>query len=166
VITLQNLQCSAHAFFFLLSSASIRGTHLAQFFLYPRCLLRISWRRDREIWANFSCSSSRVKRLSCQICWSICFFKSSVMRDGRPDRSSSWTFVHTVIKHSSPLSHTRFIHYTFTIHCHKLSMNVNSAAILCVQKAYQRSHFTVGGIIDFLIHFKHSLKLFKWCNQC
>jgi hypothetical protein len=54
----------------------------------------------------------------------------------------------------------------FVIHCRKLSMNVNSADILCVQKIYHRSHFTVGGIIDFLIHFKDSLKLFKWCNQC
>jgi hypothetical protein len=61
------------------------------------------------------------------------------------------------IKHSTPLSHTRLIHYTFTIHCRKLSMNVNSA----VQKKDYRSHFTVGGIIIFLINFKHSLKLFK-----
>jgi hypothetical protein len=37
---------------------------------------------------------------------------------------------------------------------------------LCVQKTDHRSHFTVGGIINFLIHFKHLLKLFKWCNRC
>jgi hypothetical protein len=34
-------------------------------------------------------------------------------------------------------------------------------AILCVQKTDQRSHFTVGGIVDSLVNFKHALKLFK-----
>jgi hypothetical protein len=37
VITLQKLQCSAHAFF-LWSSAIIRGTHLAYFFFLPEML--------------------------------------------------------------------------------------------------------------------------------
>jgi hypothetical protein len=37
---------------------------------------------------------------------------------------------------------------------------------LCVQKTNHRSHFTVGGIIDFLIHFKRPLKLFTLCNRC
>jgi hypothetical protein len=79
--------------FFLWPSASMRGTYLAHIFLYPRCLLKISQRRGWEIWGNFSCSSSRVERLSCRICSSVCFYKSSVMRDGRLNRSSSWTFV-------------------------------------------------------------------------
>jgi hypothetical protein len=38
--------------------------------------------------------------------------------------------------------------------------------ILCIQKMDHRSHFTVGRIINFLNHFKHSQKLFKWCNRC
>jgi hypothetical protein len=82
---------------FLWSSDNICGTHLAQILLYPKFLLRISWRRDREIWGNISCSWSRVKHLSYRICSSACFFRSSVMRDGCPDRSSSLTFVLTAL---------------------------------------------------------------------
>jgi hypothetical protein len=48
---------------------------------------------EREIWGQFSWVSWRVKRLFVLMCWSILFFRSSVMRNGRPDRSSSWTFV-------------------------------------------------------------------------
>jgi hypothetical protein len=70
------------------------------------------------------------------------------------------------IKHSTSLPHTRVIHYTFTIHCCKLSMNVNSTDVLCIQKTDHRPHFTVGGIINFLNHFIHSQKLLKWCNHC
>jgi hypothetical protein len=139
--------------FFLWSSDSIRGTHLAQIFLYLRCLLRILWRRDREIWGNFSCSWSRVQCLSCRMCSSACFFRSSVMRDGCPDHSSSWTFLLSAL--TTPLPHTWLIHYTFTIHCCKLSVNANSTGSLCVQKMGHRSHFTVGGIISFLNLFRH-----------
>jgi hypothetical protein len=78
---------------FLWSSASIRGTHLAQFF----CTRDACWEFHEEGIQRFEGLSHAVRQESSvylvEFVRQFVFFKSSVMRDERPDRSSSWTFV-------------------------------------------------------------------------
>jgi hypothetical protein len=81
-----------------------------------------------------------------------------VMRDWRPDRSSSWTFV-------LPSLNIRRHFLTFDqfitpppIHCNKLTVNFNRTDILCIQKPNYRSHVTLGGILDFLTTFLNTTK--------
>jgi hypothetical protein len=58
-----------------------------------------------------------------------------------------------LFEHSTPLSRVCIIHYTFPIHCNKLTVYFNRRDILCVQKPNYSSHFTTGGILDFLTNF-------------
>jgi hypothetical protein len=39
-----------------------------------------------------------------------------------------------LVKRSTPFSHIWLIHYTFPIHCNKLTVNFNRTDILCIQK--------------------------------
>jgi hypothetical protein len=58
-----------------------------------------------------------------------------------------------LVKHSTSLSHIWLTHYTFPIHCNKLTVNFNRMDTLCIQKPSYSSHFTIGGILNFLANF-------------
>jgi hypothetical protein len=96
----------------------------------------------------------------------ISFFKSSVTRDGRPDRSSSWTFVlpSLNIRHHFLTLDSFVTPSPFTaVSC--LWMSIERTFCAFKKRITDRTSQSAGLLI-FLIHFKHSLKLFKWCNRC
>jgi hypothetical protein len=43
-----------------------------------------------------------------------------------------------------------------SIHLTKLTMNVSRFHVSCIQEMHYRLHFTCGGLLDFLEHFKHT----------
>jgi hypothetical protein len=108
------------------------------------------------MWGNFSCSLSRVERLSCR----ICFFQVLSDGDGSPDRSSLWTFVlPSNIRHHF-LTLDSFI--TPSPYSVVSCLWMTIARTFCAFNKRITDRTSVGGIIYFLIYFKHSLKLFKW----
>jgi hypothetical protein len=152
--------------FFLWWSDSIHGIHLAQIFLYPEMLAENFVKKGSRNLREFLTQLVKSQAPILSNLFVNLFFQ--VLSDERwvPRSLFVMNISPVCMKHSTPLPHTRVIHYTFNIQCRKLSTNVNSADILCLQTTDHRSHFTVGGIITFLHHFKHSQKLFKWCNRC
>jgi hypothetical protein len=82
------------------------------------------------------------------MCWPVLFFSSSVMGDGRPGPSSSWKFKfrpHFLAFHSfiTPPPYT-------AISRRQISIRRTCCAF---KKPNYISHFTLSGILDFLIQF-------------
>ena len=59
-------------------------------------------------------------------------------------------------------SHPSPYHWTtqgmFSIHVTKLTMNFSRCHVLCIQETDYRPHFTCGGILYFLKHYKHTAR--------
>jgi hypothetical protein len=75
--------------------------------------------------------------------------------DGRPFRGSSCTFLLPSSK-SHPSPYHWITHGMFSIHLTMLIMNVSRFHVSCVQETDCRPHFTCGGLLNFLEHFKHT----------
>jgi hypothetical protein len=91
--TLQKCQRSIHVVAVMLLSEHPWHPCYTILFVLEICSITILQINEWEICGNFSQILSREKRLFVIMCWSILFFKSSVMRDRHADHSSSWTYV-------------------------------------------------------------------------
>jgi hypothetical protein len=63
------------------------------------------------------------------------------------------------IKVSHPSPHHCITHGMFSLHLTKLTMNIGCFHISYIQRRDYRPHFTCGGLLYFLEHFKHA----GWC---
>jgi hypothetical protein len=97
------------------------------------------------------CEQVKITCSQVRIVGRIVFFKSSVMRDGRPDRFSSWTFVLPSLNirhHFLTFTHS----YTFPTHYNRLTGNFIPTDILCIQEPnYCLTSHSAGFLIFFLI---------------
>jgi len=62
------------------------------------------------------------------------------------------------IKQSHPSPYNWTTHGMFSIHVTKLTMNFSRYHVLCIQETDYRPHFTCGGILYFLKHYKHTAR--------
>ena len=60
----------------------------------------------------------------------------------------------TFVELSNTFSHHSITHGIFTVYFTYLTMNISQFHISCIQKTYNRPHFTVGRVLDHLEHFK------------
>jgi len=135
--------------FNLCSSVSIFGTQREHNFRNLSLSDTILWRSDREIWGKCRESDVMVNCLFSVIFSSTARTKSSFTTDSRPLLAS---FIKQL--HPSPYHWTS--HGMFSIHVTKLTMNFSQCHILRIQETDYRPHFTCGGILYFLKHYKHT----------
>ena len=62
------------------------------------------------------------------------------------------------IKQSHPSPYHWTTHGMFSIHVTKLTMNFSRFHVLRIQETDYRPHFTCGGILSFLKHYKHTAR--------
>ena len=62
------------------------------------------------------------------------------------------------IKQSHPSPYHWTTHGMFFIHVTNLTMNFSRCHVLCIQEKDYRPHFTCGGILYFLKHYKHTAR--------
>ena len=91
--------------------------------------------------------------------WFTFCFNASVMTEGRPDLSASWTSVRPFLNIVSPFSDTGRVRNMFTIDCNKSSVNFTGSNVFRLWKLNHASHLTVGGIWYRRIHC-HNVKTF------
>ena len=85
------------------------------------------------------------RRFSRMMRFTFCF-NASVMTEGRPDLSASWTSCSPIPKHCAPFSETGRVHNMLAIDCNKSSVNFTGSNVFRLQKPNHASHVTVGGI--------------------
>ena len=123
--------------------------------------LRLLWNVDSFEWCGPPFASMRLW-------WTFCF-NASVMTEGRPDLSASWTSVRPVPKHCAPFSDTGRVHNMFAIDCNKSSVNFTGSDVFRLQKPNHASHLTVGGICYRRVHCHnplHSQREKVRCTNC
>ena len=141
----------------------------AQILQYCKCSVTISYTAVRDTSGHCLYTSLILK---CQFSWMMWFtfcFNASVMTEGRPDLSASWTSVFTIPKHCAPFSDTGPIHNMFTIDCDKSSVNFTGSNIFNLQKPNHASHLTVGGIWYRRVHCHNPLYSQRekfYCTNC
>jgi hypothetical protein len=86
--------------------------------------------------------------------------------------TAPWIIMHifmSFIKQSHPSAYHWTAHGMFCIHIKKLMMNFSWFHVLGIQETDYRPHFTCGGILYFIKHYKHTawcVNTFNVCKLC
>ena len=62
----------------------------------------------------------------------------------------------TFVELPNPFPYHSITHDSFTVYCTYLTMDISRFHISCFQKTDYRLYFTVGRVLDYLEHFKHT----------
>ncbi|GFT11482.1 uncharacterized protein TNCV_2523021 [Trichonephila clavipes] len=79
--------------------------------------------------------------------------RSTLMRDGQPLRSSSWTFLITLGKLPTPATHRLLTHNVRPINLIELTINFNRRNALYIQELYHRRNLAGCGRRNKSFHF-------------
>ena len=156
------------------SSRSISGNQHAHNLPNLRLSDKILWRSDSEIWWKCRESDVMVNRLfSLTFSLTACT-KSSFTTESCPLHRSLCTFSHPSLNRNTHLRTTELLvacspymsqswrwvltGFMFSIYVTKLTMNFNRFHFLRIQEKDYRQHFTCGGILYFLKHYKHKTR--------
>ena len=119
-----------------------RGTQRAQILQYCKCSVTISFITVWDTSGHCSYTSLIVKcQFSRMMRFTFCF-NASVMTEGRPDLSASWTSVRpflNIVHHFWTLAA-----FMFATDCNKSLVNFTGSNVFCQQKPNHASHLTVG----------------------
>ena len=140
--------------FTLCSGVSCFGTHLAHNFLNNRCSVTILCKKEQKICGKSLLSSLIVKRR-----FSISAFPHKlhklVRKDGRPPTALLIVYMlSTCRKLSAPATDHLLAPDVKPIDLAQLTMNFDRRYALCIQKLYQRPHFTVDGSWNKSFHLQ------------
>ena len=149
----------------LCSSISNFGTQFAYNFWNLTLPDTIWWRRDHEIWEKMQemcCNgeSSVVSNLLLKCTHQIFIHH----RQSAAPQIIIHNFV-SFIKQSHPSPYHWTTHSMYPIQVTKLT-NFSQFHVLHIQEMDYRSHFTCGGILYFLKHYKHNMMCWYRSNVC
>jgi hypothetical protein len=142
--------------FILCSSVSNFGTQSEHNFRKrSTCVYQTQFREEVTVKFVENAGKETKQWIVCSLESSTALIKSSLTTDGRPLRGSSCTFSRLSLE-SHPSPYHWITHGMFSIHLTELTMYVSRIHVSCIQETDYRPHFTCGGLLDFLEHFKHT----------